>query len=77
MESFVVTLDDGSTYRIKGSMEGDLVVYETIVEESTVRFIGNPNWDTGGPFIVPENPPTALDLVLLEEIADKIENYTL
>lgn len=77
METYTITLDDGSTYLIKISFEEDRAVYETVVENQKVRFIGNPDWDTGGAFIIPESPPVELDLILLEEIAEKIENNTL
>lgn len=77
MEYFIITLDDGSTFRIMISFDDGRAIYETIVDEHKVRFVGNPDWDTGGAFIIPENPPVELDLILLEEIAEKIENNTL
>lgn len=48
-------------------------IYFVNIDGDEVRFVGNPNWDEGGAFLIPSHIPEDVDVCFLEMIASKIE----
>ncbi len=77
MERFTIKTDDGSTYTVYLRLEADKAIYSVRINKVLVRFEASENWDTVEPFLIAVNPPADIDQTLLEEIAEKIDNYNL
>ena len=75
MESFVIYLE-GEEYPVTAIADhnGKMTYQVKIAPYQILEYVGNPNWDRGGPELVPKEPYLGVDLDLLEGLAEQLEN---
>jgi hypothetical protein len=75
MEPFEIITRNGDKFEVRPTNYMGKINYLVNVGEYEVTYTGNP--EIGGAFLIPENAPKELDLILLEDIAAAIESRLL
>lgn len=78
MERFIINLDfEGETrrYLVRPSENNGNMYYVANIDGHDIPFIGNPSWDKNGAMLIPAIAPAEIDLMLLEDIAEKIDAH--